>query len=104
MRRSCKKRWDWEVFHIRSVLFFVFIFYYLLVSTITSCLAHVINLATQALLGTYSKAKHFDPEDEATHDVDVTGYIRDEVGLIRGITVKVSTVRVVRIHYILLML
>ncbi len=54
-----------------------------------SCLAHVINLATQALLGTYSKSKHFDPEDESLHDVDVTGYIRDEVGLIRAITVKV---------------
>lgn len=55
------------------------------------CLAHVINLATQALLSTYSLASHFDPE--AQHDYnpdDVDANERDEVGLIRAITVKVS--------------
>ncbi|KJA19651.1 hypothetical protein HYPSUDRAFT_56504 [Hypholoma sublateritium FD-334 SS-4] len=55
---------------------------------LTSCLAHIVNLATQVLLRTYSHAKHFSPEDESLHDMEVTGYIRDEVGLIQGITVK----------------
>jgi len=52
------------------------------------CLAHIINLATQALLSTHSKSKHVDvtkPDDElvaSRHDQ------RDEVGLIRSISVK----------------
>ncbi|KAF8802829.1 hypothetical protein BYT27DRAFT_7076476, partial [Phlegmacium glaucopus] len=73
MRQDCKTPWNWETFHIR-------------------CLAHVINLATQALLSTYSSASHFDPE--AQHDYDPDDALnedkRDEVGLIRAITVKVS--------------
>jgi hypothetical protein len=49
-----------------------------------SCLAHVINLATQALIGTYSKSPHFDPKNPDAHiPTD-----RDEVGLIRAIVVK----------------
>ena len=63
---------------------------------------HVINLATQALLGTYSKAEHFTPENESLHDVEVTGYIRDEVGLIRGITVKVRVMEVLFLYDVLL--
>ena len=56
-----------------------------------SCLAHIINLATQALLAAHSKSKHYDPTSPedivvATHD----GFQRDEVGLIRAIAVKVS--------------
>ena len=50
-----------------------------------SCLAHVINLATQALIGSYSKAPHYDPKDPEAHiPAD-----RDEVGLVRSIVVKV---------------
>jgi hypothetical protein len=51
-----------------------------------SCLAHVINLATQALISTYSKSPHFDPKNPDAHVPDE----RDEVGLIRAIAVKVS--------------
>ena len=56
-----------------------------------SCLAHIINLATQALLAAHSKSKHYDPTSPedivvATRD----GFQRDEVGLIRAIAVKVS--------------
>jgi hypothetical protein len=64
-----------------------------------SCLAHIINLATQAFLATYSKAPHYDPategggvdvavadeDDDADEDEDG----RDVIGLIRSITVKV---------------
>jgi len=50
-----------------------------------SCLAHVINLATQALISTYSKAPHFDPKNPEAHEPTS----RDEVGLVRAITVKV---------------
>jgi hypothetical protein len=50
-----------------------------------SCLAHVINLATQMLISTYSKSPHFDPNQPDAH----TPTSRDEVGLIRAIVVKV---------------
>lgn len=35
------------------------------------CLAHVINLTTQAVLKTYSKANHFDPQKPEDHEPDV---------------------------------
>ena len=50
-----------------------------------SCLAHVINLATQALISTYSKSPHFDPKQPDAH----IPTSRDEVGLVRAIVVKV---------------
>ncbi|KAK0430160.1 hypothetical protein EV421DRAFT_1809158 [Armillaria borealis] len=49
------------------------------------CKSHVVNLSSQKMIKTYSKSSHFDPKDpEAHHPQD-----RDEVGLIRAITVKV---------------
>lgn len=57
-----------------------------------SCLAHIINLATQAFLAAYSKAKYYDPKDPDDHlqsDTDSTD-ARDVVGLVRVITVKVQ--------------
>lgn len=60
------------------------------------CLAHVINLATQAVIKTYSTSKHYDPAKPEEHEpetqsVDDSGetVIRDEVGIIRAIAVKV---------------
>jgi hypothetical protein len=50
----------------------------------------VINLATQALISTYSKTKHFDPKEPTDHEPDIDAFQRDEVGLIRAITVKVG--------------
>src|SRR5882757_3054623 len=50
-----------------------------------SCLAHVINLATQALISTYSKSPHFDPKQPDAH----IPTSRDEVGLVWAIVVKV---------------
>ncbi|KAF5318361.1 hypothetical protein D9611_014218 [Ephemerocybe angulata] len=60
------------------------------------CLAHIINLATQAVIATHSKTPHLNTESSPT-DVDTalddladisTAYDRDETGLIRIITVK----------------
>ncbi|KAJ7842092.1 hypothetical protein B0H14DRAFT_2781599, partial [Mycena olivaceomarginata] len=56
-----------------------------------NCLAHVINLATQKLISTYSKASHFNTHDPNTHIPDTThslGQRRDEIGLLRAIAVK----------------
>jgi len=50
-----------------------------------SCLAHVINLATQTLISSYSKAPHYSPHDPKSHELST----RDEIGLIRSICVKV---------------
>ncbi len=56
----------------------------------SSCLAHIINLAAQALISAYSKSPHYNPADPDNHlNFGESGY-RDEVGLIRAITVKVS--------------
>ncbi len=90
MRRNCKKHWDWAIFHIRYVHHIQLRFIYIHFNCMRRCLAHVINLATQALLAIYSAAKHYDPADPTGHEPEVTDFWRDEVGLIRGITVKVS--------------
>lgn len=52
--------------------------------TNNSCLAHVINLATQMLISTYSSSPHFDPKQPDAH----IPTSRDEVGLVRAIVVK----------------
>lgn len=58
---------------------------------ICRCLAHIINLATQALISTRSKAKYYDPEADESHVPDLAATERDEVGLVRAITVKVRS-------------
>jgi hypothetical protein len=59
-----------------------------LLLTDNSCLAHVINLATQVLISTYSKSPHFDPKMPDVH----VPTCRDEVGLVRAIVVKVRII------------
>lgn len=72
------------------------------------CLAHIINLATQALISTHSKSKYYNPHDPTAHELPVTTIytppavnnangeepvpqiLRDELGLVRAIVVKVS--------------
>ncbi|KAN0118456.1 hypothetical protein V8E52_005186 [Russula decolorans] len=49
-----------------------------------NCLAHVINLTTQALIAIYSKSPHFDPKNPEAH----IPTSHDEVGLVRAIVVK----------------
>lgn len=55
------------------------------------CLAHIINLATQALISTRSKAKYHNPHNVDEHAPDVNAIDRDELGLVRAIAVKVRT-------------
>ena len=55
---------------------------------------HIINLATQLLIVTRSKAKYYSVHDDnaAEDDNEDVGTVddnRDEVGLVRGICVKV---------------
>ena len=54
------------------------------------CLAHIINLATQTLISTRSKAKYYSADAEEDHIPDLDAFERDEVGLVREVTVKVS--------------
>lgn len=68
---------------------FKLLFKYLNSFSMLSCLAHVINLATQALIKTYTKSKHYNPASPEDHMPITTGNDRDEVGLIRAISVKV---------------
>jgi hypothetical protein len=56
------------------------------------CLAHIINLATQALISTKSKTKYYNPHDIDEHVPETTGSDRDELGLVRAIVVKVSII------------
>ena len=61
-------------------------------------MAHIINLATQAVISTCSKAKFYsgDPEDDVVSE-DLGELERDEVGLIRAICVKVCDVLCIRL-------
>jgi hypothetical protein len=52
--------------------------------TNNSCLAHVINLAMQMLISTYSKSLHFNPKQPDAHILTS----HNEVGLVRAIVVK----------------
>ncbi|KAH0825729.1 hypothetical protein J3R83DRAFT_9933 [Lanmaoa asiatica] len=53
------------------------------------CMAHVINLAMQAFLTTYSTSKHYDPSlPDADIVVSSDRGDRDPIGLIRAISVK----------------
>jgi hypothetical protein len=48
-----------------------------------------VNIATQLLISIHSKSPHYDPSTPDAHVPDLTGYVRDEVGLMRAIAVKV---------------
>ena len=65
-----------------------------------SCLAHVINLSTQVLISTYSKAPHYTPHSPQAHEPDSTQHgDRDEIGLVHAISVKVCIVSL-RINFV----
>ena len=62
-------------------------------STHCRCLAHIINIAMQALISTRSKARYYNPHVLNEHEPDTNGTDatdRDEIGLIRAIVVKVN--------------
>ena len=54
------------------------------------CLAHIINLAMQALISVCSKAKYYNPHVLDEHVPDTNSHDRDEIGLIHAIVVKVG--------------
>jgi hypothetical protein len=53
------------------------------------CLAHLINLATQAVIKAHPKSKFYDPLKPDDHMLDASGFLRDTVGLVCAICVKV---------------
>ncbi|KAJ7453402.1 hypothetical protein FB451DRAFT_1373762 [Mycena latifolia] len=54
-----------------------------------TCLAHVISLATQELISSYSKSPNFSPHDPEAHVPEAApGSTREEIGLLRAIAVK----------------
>lgn len=55
---------------------------------LSRCLAHIINLATQALILKRSQTKFYDPEAPDTPVPNILAAHRDEVGLVRAICVK----------------
>ena len=59
-------------------------------STKHRCLAHIVNLATQAVISAHSKSKYYNgnPEDDHLPE-DVGGTEREEIGIVRAICVKV---------------
>lgn len=88
-------KWAYKNRHIRYILYSTFPFLRTSLSP-SRCLAHIINLATQAVIATYSSTAHINV-DSSTADVDktqsdladiATRFIRDEVGLIRLLAVK----------------
>ena len=66
-----------------------------------SCLAHVINLGTQVLISTYSKAPHYARHDLQAHEPNATqNSNRDEIRLVCSIFVKVCLALVQEVHFI----
>ena len=63
---------------------------HLLSATLHSCLEHIINLATQAFIKTYSKSQYYNPACPDDELVAVDGKQRDVIGLVRAIAVKVD--------------
>ena len=62
---------------------------YSLLMILLRCLAHVINLATQAMVKAHSKSKFYNPLKPDDHIPDTSGFLRDTVGLVCAICVKV---------------
>lgn len=63
-------------------------------------MAHVINLVTQAFMGTLSTSKHYDPATPEAELVSASDEDdRDVIGIIRAITVKVSETDHTKIIY-----
>ena len=57
------------------------------------CLAHIINLAAQAVISARSKSKYYNGDLADDHlPEDLSANERDEIGIVRAICVKVGTV------------
>src|SRR5882724_8668704 len=70
------------------------------------CLAHIVNLAMQALLKAHLKSQCYDPNQPEAHLPDIEpSEMRDEVGLIHAISVKVHlSILIVTVCHILKLL
>lgn len=88
-------KWAYKNQHIQYVFCSTFPFLPTSLS-LSRCLAHIINLAIQAIITTYSSTAHINI-DSSTANVDktqsnladiATHFIRDEVGLICLLAVK----------------
>lgn len=84
VKKATGKKFPWQRRRIKWVVISNQSIGHTTTKFLCSCLAHVINLATQALISTYSKSLFFDPKDPEAH-MPTT---RDEVGLVRAIAVK----------------
>jgi hypothetical protein len=78
LKATTGKKYNWKKRKIKFVI----------IVKLLSSLAHVINLATQMLISTYSKSPHFDSMWPDAH----VPTCRDEVGLVWAIVVKVRIV------------
>jgi hypothetical protein len=62
--------------------------------------AHVVNIGSQELIGTYSKALHYTPHSPQAHEPDTTKQDNhDEIGLVCAICVKVCSHSLQRVYH-----
>jgi len=90
--RKTGKEFDVAKRHIRYTVHINFSFDLHLIINYLRCLAHILNLATQLLISTKSKAKYYSVHDDNVPDADIADPElpnRDEVGLVCAICVKV---------------
>lgn len=62
------------------------------------CLAHIINLATQSLILTCSKAKYYSADAEDVHIPDLAAFEWDKIGLVWAVTIKVHSQTQYNLH------
>ena len=65
----------------------------ILLTTPPRCLAHIVNLATQAVISARTKSKYFNGDPTDDHIPEDNGDSeRDEIGIVRAICIKVSSI------------
>jgi hypothetical protein len=77
--------------------------FYVRVRILTShpsrCLAHIVNLATQAFISARSKSRYYNGNPDDDHLPDDLGAVeRDEIGIVRAICIKVYTVSLITLN------
>jgi hypothetical protein len=93
-KQKTGKEFDVAKRHIRytNTIHINFSFDLHLIINYLRCLAHILNLATQLLISTKSKAKYYSVHDDNVPDADTADPEQpnhDEVGLVHAICVKV---------------
>ena len=86
--------WDWCTIWLQralhSVWYILALLVYPILTALTRCLAHVINLATQAVIKSHSKSKFYDPSKPEDHIPETLAFTWDAVGLVCAICVEVN--------------